>query len=114
MPPQYRSRHQFCDGITNANGELYLTERVPYRYRDLPDSRVYEVKQGNTLRMIAAAHFAGIPNASELWWVIADFQPEPIIDPTIALTPGKRLIVPSMRTVQEKIFSENRREETTE
>lgn len=114
MAPQARSRYLFCEGRLNANGAMYLTDRVPYRYRDLPDSRVHEVAQGHTLKKIAHAYFVGIPNPQELWWIIADFQPEPIIDPTISLAVGRRLIVPSVRTVLEKIFSESRREETLE
>lgn len=114
MPPQARSRYLFCEGRVNAAGALFLTDRVPFRFRELPDSRVHTVIEGHTLRTIANTFFEGIPRPSELWWVIADFQPEPIVDPTIRLTPNRRLIIPSVRTVLEKIFNESRRDETPE
>jgi hypothetical protein len=48
---------------------------------------------------------------SGLWWIIADFQPDPIHDPTVRLTPGRTLYIPSLRTVQEEVFSDKRRKE---
>jgi hypothetical protein len=45
--------------------------------------------------------------------VIADFQPDPIHDPTLELEPGRVLVIASLRTVLEEIFSESRREEAT-
>jgi hypothetical protein len=46
-----------------------------------------------------------------LWWVIADFQSDPIHDPTRKLKRGRVLIIPSERTLTEEIFSERRRRE---
>jgi hypothetical protein len=62
---------------------------------------------GSGSTAFAAARPAG------LWWVIADFQPDPVHDPTLSLEPGRVLVVPSIRTVQEEIFSETRRAEAT-
>ena len=44
-----------------------------------------------------------------LWWVIADFQPEPVHDPTRALEVGRVMFIPSERTLVEEVFSSRRR-----
>ncbi len=45
--------------------------------------------------------------------LIADFQPDPIHDPTLSLEVGRVLVVPSLRTVTEEVFSEKRRQEAS-
>ena len=110
MPPRQFSRHQFCQLVTDDLGRRVLTDRVPFRYADLSDNRRHLVNQGETLFTLAGKYFAGLPRAAGLWWVIADFQPTPIHDPTIALAPGTVVFVPSSRTVLETIMSEKRRE----
>lgn len=112
MPPRKFSRHTFALGIkdqTIAPEALQLTERQPFTYRLLSDTRRHTVREGESLWTLAARYFRGLPRAAGLWWVIADFQPDPIHDPTVALAPGRVLFIPSARTVQEFIFSENRR-----
>jgi len=54
-----------------------------------------------------------LPRPAGLWWVIADFQPDPIHDPPVALELGRVLAIASVRTVLEEVFSERRREEAT-
>lgn len=110
MPPRLYSRHTFCEAVIDDAGRLYLTDREPYGYRDLPDNRTHRVAEGDTLQTLAARYFAELPDPAWLWWVIADFQPDPIFDPTIALAPGAVLIIPSVQTVLSRIFDEARRD----
>lgn len=112
MPPRLRSRHTFTLGFEDfeaAPGDLQLSEREPYGYRNFADNIEHVITEGDTLHSIASLYFAPIPSPAELWWIIADFQPDPIHDPTLKLTVGATLIVPSVRTVQEEIFGEARR-----
>ena len=115
MPgPRRYSRHLYSlgfhdDEADGSEGPLQLTEREPYAYREFADNRVHVVAQGETLFTLAAKYLSPIPRAAGLWWIVADFQPDPIHDPTITLTPGSTIIVPSMRTVLESIFSDTRR-----
>jgi hypothetical protein len=111
----FYSPHRFCTGLEDMKGRLYLTDRVPFFYRDRPDNRLHTVRGGDTLRGLAARYFASLDYAAELWTIVADFQvdkdgdPAPIHDPTIALTPGTTLIIPSVATVLSEAQSEERR-----
>lgn len=108
MPPRRWSRHTFTLGLRNGPS-TELTDRVPYRFVNFSDNIQHVVGDGDTLFNLAGRYFAPLERPAGLWWVIADFQPEPIHDPTIKLTEGTVLFIPSLRTLQEEIFSERRR-----
>jgi hypothetical protein len=108
MPPNRFSRHRF----TTANvidSRLVLDARMPFGFQVLDDTRLHTVVEGDTLHTLAGQYFPNIPRGCGLWWVIADFQPNPIIDPTIALVAGSQLAIPSERTVNDLILNEARR-----
>jgi len=110
MPPRLNSRHEFTSAI-EANGVRVLTRRVPFRFQDLNDNVQHLVSAGESLFTIAGRYFKGVTERpSGLWWIIADFQPNPIHDPTLELEEGTVLFVPSERTVREEIFNPKRRE----
>lgn len=113
MPPRRFSRHTYALGIHDAADPnvLLLTDREPYRYRPLSDNVTHVVREGESLMTLAGKYFQPLARPAGLYWVIADFQPDPILDPTIALVPGTVLVVPSLRTVTEQVFSEQRRDE---
>ena len=114
MPPSAQSRYRFADGILDTDGNLWLYPPDPYPYRELDDTREHPVIDGDTLWALAARYFPRFDRASELFWVIADFQPQPIIDPTIRLEAGTVLYIPSERTLTEEILNEARRLEVVE
>jgi hypothetical protein len=111
VPPRVGSRYGFCSGVEHDTGSRFLTEREPYRYRPLGDSRAHRVVEGDTLFDLAGRYFAPLPRACGFWWVIADFQPDPILDPTLALSPGATLVIPSTRVLTDVILAESRRAE---
>ena len=109
MAPRLNSRFQFTSGIKDADDRMFLTERTRFTYQDFNDNMQHVVREGDTLFLLAARYFQGFPRPAGLWWIIADFQPDPIFDPTIQLEAGRVLIIPSMRTVHEEVFSEKQR-----
>lgn len=113
MAPRLYSRHTFCYALADGQGRLYLSDREPFRYRNLPDNIPHVVADGETLWNLAARYYDGLERPANLWWVIADFQPTPIFDPTISLRPAQQLIIPSLQTVLTLVFSEDRRIEET-
>lgn len=111
MPPRRYSRFAFCVGFTDdADGSFLLEDPEPFTYRDFSDTRSHTVAEGDTLFTLAAEYFASFPRPSGLWWVIADFQPDPIIDPTRKLAVGRVLFIVSERVVTEEVFNESRRQ----
>jgi hypothetical protein len=108
MPPRINSRYQFCTGLADSSGRLFLSEREPFRFQELDDNIQHQVTGGESLWALAAKYYGDLPDPDQLWWIIADFQPDPILDPTIALLAGQTLLIPSVRTVRELIFSEAR------
>lgn len=109
-PTSPYSRDLFTTGQTDAEGDFFLSERVPYRYVELDDTIEYIAGAGDTWWSLAAKFYGAIPNAANLlWFAIADFQPVPVVDPTIAIVPGTTLYIPSLQTVETDIFNESRR-----
>ncbi len=109
MAPLAGSRHSFTLGVRDDGGRIFLTEREPYRFQEHTDTRVHVVAQGDTLFALAGRYFAPLPRACGFWWAIADFQPDPVIDPTLELEPGRRLFIPSLRVLTDVILGEQRR-----
>ncbi|MDJ0766807.1 MAG: hypothetical protein QNJ97_27790 [Myxococcota bacterium] len=109
MPPKIGSRYMFCKGVKDAQGRLHLTDREPYHYRSHRDNRIHMVVEGDTLFGLAGKYFAPLERACGYWWVIADFQPDPIFDPTVALVHGRQIHIPSVRVLSDVILSERRR-----
>ena len=112
MPPNSKSRHLWCLALTDEDGKRFLTTPEPFGYVPYQDNRVHVVTSGDTLWSLASKYFSGMPSASLLYWVIADFQPTPILDPTLQLSIGTTVFVPSINTVTNVIFSSARRRET--
>lgn len=112
MPPRRYSRHTFTLGVQDSAERLFLTERIRFGFKQLSDNRTHVVSQGETLFSLARRYFQGLPRPDGLWWVIGDFQPQPVHDPTLQLTPGSVVVIPSRRTVEELVFAESRRRET--
>jgi hypothetical protein len=109
MPPRSTSRHSFCLGVLDPGGRRLLTEREPLRFREFPDNRQHRVVEGDTLWGLAGLYFAPLPRACGFWWAIADFQPDPILDPTLTLEIGRPMVIPSGRLLCDIILRDTRR-----
>lgn len=110
IAPTKISRYRFSQLVRDPEGRTHLTEPEPFRYRPLTDNFAHVVEEGDDLWTVAGQYYgATVLGGETLWWVVAHFQPEPILDPTLALVPGSTLVLPSVRTVLEEILSETRR-----
>lgn len=98
--------------MTDPRGNLITTEYEPYRYRYLRDNITHVVVEGETLMQIAFLYWGTLPDPGSLYRVIADFQPEPIVDPFLKLAGGSKIIVPSENTLLTKILDPDRRRYT--
>lgn len=106
MAPRVGSRYSYTFGVRDEFGRLYSTDREPYRFYPHTDNRIHRVVEGNSLWGLAGTYFAPLPRACGYWWAIADYQPDPIIDPTLTLEPGRTLVIPSLRVLTDIILSE--------
>lgn len=111
MAPRLFSRHTFSSGIKDEDDNLILEDPKVFEYRELPDNQLHLVQQGDTLAGLAGRYFSELPRAAGFFWVIAWFQPDPIHDPTIALAPGSKLVIPSVSTLRRMIFGAERYDE---
>jgi hypothetical protein len=107
--PLVGSRYSFCSAVRDEVGRWLLTEREPYRFFPHPDNRAHSVVQGDTLFALAGRYFAPLPRACGYWWVIADYQEDGPIDPTIELDVGRILFIPSLRVLTDVVLGESRR-----
>lgn len=103
-----RSRYRFCTIERDGAGRLYHGPRPHFAYRDLPDTIEYTTSDGDTLGHIAARFYARYPRPASLFWIIADFQPEPIRDPFARIPPGMKLFIPSPTVVLTQILVSGR------
>jgi len=112
MPPRENSRYAFTTARRDAESQkLLLGPRTPFRYEARADNRTHVVQSGDTLWNLAARYFqplGGLPirSAAMLYWIIQDYQPVPIHDPTIRLQEGTTLVIPSVAFVIDRVFTE--------
>lgn len=107
--PDRYSRYRFSLRAKDAAGRSFLTEPPKYGYRAYSDNIQHQVQDGDTWWSIAARYYSSIERGALLYWLICDYQPVPIHDPTVPPETGSTVIVPSVRIVLEEILSERRR-----
>lgn len=95
------SRWSRSEAVVDDIGRVVLTEREPFVFREREDTRTHTVLPGDSLAVLAGDYFAPLPRACGYWWAIAEFQVEPIVDPTQPLTVGRILTIPSIAALEE-------------
>ena len=103
MPPRINSRYVLGGLFRDTDNFVFTASREPFRFQSDQGNILHVVGLGDTLQNLADRFFGGV-NSARLWWVIADFQPEPILDPTEELEVGSILIIPSDTFVQTRIL----------
>jgi len=105
-----RSRHVLARLLQNDEDQIFSADREPLEFRQDRRNRMHTVIRGDTLWTLAERYFPHYAGAANLWWVIADYQDPPIIDPTIALAPGSFVVIPPPEIMLE-LFSDLRRDQ---
>lgn len=120
VDPSEVSRYLFTDELELdgdeqiPDGTLMWDLPEPVDNLNLPDDIEHTVSEGETLFTLCAKYFPSLSRPSGLFWAIADYQTPPIGDPLLALSPGSKIKIPSLRTLQEIILSEERENMTPE
>ena len=109
MPMFQWSRYRYCTQFTGEDGVTYIDEREPFRYRDEKDNRFHRAKEGDSWWGLSHSYFQGVPRPSGLWWLLCEYQPTPVIDPTIIIPSNTLVIIPSARVLRMYVFSQQRR-----
>jgi len=105
----FESRYYVTETYEAYNGLTLRDEYVPYRYEVNDDNIIHTAAEGDTWWNLAFRYYHHISeNASRLWWVICDFQPQPVVDPTVAIAPGRIIIVPPPIVVATEILGVGR------
>lgn len=108
--PSTLSVYRFCQAYEAPDGRKYLTDIQPFLFEEFADTREHVVVGEQRIEDVAAIHYQAYgEEAYLLAHVLAHFQPEPMLDPTVPLVAGSTVFVPSLRVIEERVFSEDRR-----
>jgi len=92
--------------IQQTDGSLVTTlpERVEFQERS--DTLIHVVAEGERLTDLAVLYYKEVfgDAAVDMWEVIAQFQPTPIIDGTIALPVDAEILIPSEDFIRDEAF----------
>jgi nucleoid-associated protein YgaU len=101
---RYRFTSRYTESSTFSGRKIVaFGSRDANQYADDPENTVFVVREGDTLEKIANRFYKGYPDAALLYWVIAEFQREPIFDPTRKLRPGSIITIPSPNRIADMI-----------
>jgi hypothetical protein len=108
--PSTLSVYRFCQAYVAPDGRKYLTDIQPFPFEEVEDTQEHIVVGQQRIEDVAAIHYQVYgEEAYLLWHVLAAFQPEPVLDPTVPLAAGSKVFVPSLRFIEERVFAEERR-----
>jgi nucleoid-associated protein YgaU len=103
------SRYRYNRAYADAVAYPYLDEREPVRYRAERDNVFHTAQAGDTWWGLAQRYYPGYERASGLWWALCEFQPQPVVDPTLAIPAGTVVVIPSARLLRLAVFSDGQR-----
>jgi hypothetical protein len=108
--PSTLSVYRFCQAYEAPDGRKYLTDIQPFLFEELTDTTPHVVVGEQRIEDVAAIHYQVYgEEAYLLGQVLAQFQPEPLFDPTVPLVAGSTVFVLSLRAIEERVFAESRR-----
>ena len=89
----------------SLEGRRSISDRIPFRYQPFVDNIRHVPSHYDTASLAALTPDAPLPRPCGYWWAIADFQPDPIINPLLTLCQNRQaIIVPSLRVLTDMIL----------
>lgn len=95
------SRYRAAELIKGDDDSFTWTLPNFFEFTGEDEDIFYEVQPGDNWHLLAYKFYGREFGGANLWWAIMDYQPTPIVDPTIALSPGSVLVVPPPKRIQE-------------
>lgn len=93
---RYRLAFTVRDEVQNLTYTLIRSRRV--FFDPSAENRIYKAQIGENIFSVAARHFRGYARPAALYWLLADYQPVPILDPTKDLD-GMDIYIPPAEKV---------------
>lgn len=107
--PSRYSRYLLGEEIVTLAGERTWVPPEPVKALGLSDDIEHTAEEGETFFRLSSREYRGIRPSTALWWAIADYQRR-YQHPLAPLEIGKTVLLPSLRTIEEIILSEDRLE----
>jgi len=112
-------RNRYSLAFTDVDSDsILISPIVPFSYRELSDNILHVATKGEMLWDLAEKYYSkkgdsslGLNDAWSYYDIIADFQPNPIADPTLSMIGGENIYLPSIQTIKMLIENENRRQD---
>jgi hypothetical protein len=105
MSARGNSRYANAGVAKDAEGRTFIQQEDPVPYQPRFDNVLHMVKEGETLELLADRFFGGLADSALLYWIVGQFQPEPIQDPTEALEGGTIMVIPSQDYVNSDVLA---------
>lgn len=110
MKQTLESRYSSDDLELLEDGTVALGEREPYHFRNRDDNLIHTAAQGDTWDSLAEVYYSAISDRPcGLWWIIAEYQPTPVVDPTVPISPGRKVVIPAPIVVVVEVLRGDRR-----
>lgn len=101
------SRYRAAQLVKSDDGGFFWQLPAQFEYSGEDEDIFYEIQSGDNWHLIAQKFYGSDFGGSKLWWAIMDYQPVPRLDPTIALTPGEVIVIPSPLAIQDFLLGPN-------
>ena len=100
------SRYMMSNVLSRDSDEaVYTSMRDRFIFDSSIDGIIqHVVQEGETLQLLAQKFYGNTPGAAQYWWALADFQRDPIHDPTVVLETGSIVYIPPLRYVHEDLL----------
>lgn len=96
-----RSTLYVDDGILRTGQKTtFVLGHEPVRFREREDNQRWVARLGDTWPHLSTVFY----KTPRLWWVIADYQPDTVMEPLAPIEAGRLIYVPSFEFVRSNVL----------